>query len=89
MLATSSVIEGDMIESSSPADPLFWLVHPVIERLLTAKRLPDVTSMGGTGTGAGAGVEAGVGGGKEVYKWTEIGGASEHWVAYSYYDLVS
>ena len=35
-----------MIESASTADPLFWLIHPVIERLVSAKRLPNVTSMG-------------------------------------------
>jgi hypothetical protein len=37
MLATSSVVEGDMIESSSPQDPLFWMIHTVIERMLSAK----------------------------------------------------
>ncbi len=71
MLATSSVIEGDMIESSSPQDPLFWMIHTVIERMLSAKRLPTVTQMGT----------------KAVQKWEFMGGASEHWVAYSYYDL--
>ena len=35
-----------MIESASTADPLFWLTHPVIERLLSAKRLQSVTTMG-------------------------------------------
>ena len=59
MLATSSIIEGEMIESSSPADPLFWMVHPVLERLLSAKRLPGVTTMGS----------------KEFYKWPYIGGS--------------
>ena len=39
MLATSSVVEGDMIESSSPQDPLFWMIHTVIERMLSAKVL--------------------------------------------------
>ena len=29
-LSTSSVQEGEMIESASTADPLFWLTHPVI-----------------------------------------------------------
>ena len=71
MLATSSVIEGDMIESSSPQDPLFWMIHTVIERMLAAKRLPSVLKMGT----------------KDIYKWEYMGGASEHWVAYSYYDL--
>jgi hypothetical protein len=47
MIATSSVLEGEMIESASTADVLFWMIHPAIERLLAAKRLPDVTSMNG------------------------------------------
>lgn len=45
-IATSSVLEGEMIESASTADPMFWMIHPVIERLVAAKRLPDVTRMG-------------------------------------------
>ena len=31
-----------MIESASTADVLFWMIHPAIERLLAAKRLPEV-----------------------------------------------
>jgi hypothetical protein len=46
MLATSSAVEGDMIESSSSADIMFWMIHPAIERLLAAKRLPKITKMG-------------------------------------------
>ena len=30
MMATSSVLEGEMIESSSPADIIFWLVRETI-----------------------------------------------------------
>jgi hypothetical protein len=45
-IATSSVLEGEMIESASTADPMFWMIHPVIERLVSAKRLPEVTRMG-------------------------------------------
>jgi hypothetical protein len=45
MVATSSVVEGEMIESASTADIFFWMIHPVIERLLSAKRLPGVTTM--------------------------------------------
>ena len=33
---------GEMIESASTADVLFWMIHPAIERLLAAKRLPEV-----------------------------------------------
>lgn len=29
--------EGDMLESASPADPLFWVIHPTIERVLQLK----------------------------------------------------
>ena len=47
VLATSSVKEGEMLESASPADILFWLIHPVIERLLQAKRLTTLSAMGG------------------------------------------
>lgn len=35
-----------MIESASTADPMFWMIHPVIERLASAKRLTTVTTMG-------------------------------------------
>lgn len=45
-IATSSVLEGEMIESASTADPLFWLIHPVIERLVSAKRISTVSTMG-------------------------------------------
>lgn len=45
-LATSSVLEGEMIESASTADPMFWIIHPVIERLVSAKRLDGVNTMG-------------------------------------------
>lgn len=30
MVATAPVLEGDMLESSSPSDILFWLVRPII-----------------------------------------------------------
>jgi hypothetical protein len=53
MVSTNSAVQGDMLESASPADILFWMIHPVVERLLAAKRLPSVTEMAGT----------------EFYKW--------------------
>ncbi len=70
-LATSSVLEGEMIESASTADIMFWLIHPAIERLVFAKRLPLVTDMGGT----------------EFYKWDIVDGSNETWLSYSYYSL--
>jgi hypothetical protein len=69
MMATASVQEGEMIESASPADPMFWIIHPAIERMLQAKRLPGVTNMGGT----------------EFYKWPVVDGSNETWLQYSYY----
>ena len=42
MIARNSLLHGDMIESSSPADIVFWLVHPALDRMLAAKRLPNV-----------------------------------------------
>lgn len=42
MIARNSLLHGDMIESSSPADIIFWLVHPALDRMLAAKRLPNV-----------------------------------------------
>ncbi len=32
-----SVYSGDHLESASPADPSFWVIHPTLERLLQAK----------------------------------------------------
>jgi Common central domain of tyrosinase len=48
MIATVPVAEGDMLESASPADILFWVIHPTIERLLQAKRLYTVSQIGNT-----------------------------------------
>ena len=33
------VLSGDHIESASPADPSFWVIHPTLERLLHARLL--------------------------------------------------
>jgi len=35
--AASRIYPGDHIESASPADPSFWVIHPTLERLLQAK----------------------------------------------------
>jgi hypothetical protein len=32
-----AVFTGDHLESASPADPSFWVIHPTLERLLHAK----------------------------------------------------
>ncbi len=39
--------QGEMLHSGSPADVLFWMAHPIIERLLAAKRVSGVETMGG------------------------------------------
>jgi hypothetical protein len=46
MFANTHVKEGEMLESASPADILFWIIHPAIERLLAAKRIPNLTKFG-------------------------------------------
>lgn len=33
----SKIFAGDHLESASPADPSFWVIHPTLERLLQAK----------------------------------------------------
>jgi hypothetical protein len=35
----AKVYTGDMAESASPADPIFWFIHPTLERLLHYKLL--------------------------------------------------
>ena len=60
-----------MIESSSPADILFLLTHPVIERLLAAKRLSTVSTMNMF----------------PILKWPQVDGNNEFWVYYSFYNF--
>merc|ERR1711998_477267 len=38
-VCTAGVKEGQQLESASPLDIVFWMIHPVLDRLLTAKRL--------------------------------------------------
>jgi hypothetical protein len=33
----SKIFSGDHLESASPADPSFWVIHPTLERLFLAK----------------------------------------------------
>jgi hypothetical protein len=35
----SKVFSGDNFESASPIDPVFWPIHPPLERLLHAKMM--------------------------------------------------
>ena len=44
-VATTPLVEGEMLEAASPADIMFWMIHPALERLLDAKRLTTVHSM--------------------------------------------
>ena len=37
--AAAGVKEGEQLESASPLDPIFWMIHPILDRLLMAKRL--------------------------------------------------
>jgi hypothetical protein len=72
MVSTASVKEGEMLHSASPADILFWMIHPVIERLLAAKRLSTVTTLGGA----------------SFTKWSDSELADKDtWLSYSYYNL--
>ena len=71
-MATTPLLEGEMIESASTADIMFWLIHPCIERMVSAKRLPGVTSMGGT----------------DFSKWDDVAGNNQTFLEYSYYTLL-
>ena len=71
MLSTMSSVEGEMLESSSPIDILFWVIHPTIERLLAAKRVDAYVDYGGT----------------PIYRWPTIDGSQETWYSFSYFSL--
>ena len=60
-----------MLESSSPIDILFWVIHPTIERLLSAKRLNGYVDYGGT----------------PIYRWPVVDGSQETWYSFSYFSL--
>jgi len=45
MFCSAGVKEGEMLESASPGDPLFWMIHPVLDRMITAKRLAGVSHL--------------------------------------------
>jgi hypothetical protein len=49
---TAGVKEGEQLESASPMDIVFWMIHPVLDRLVAAKRLasqPGGITMGSYG----------------------------------------
>jgi hypothetical protein len=71
MVATSPVMEGEMLESSSPTDPMFWFIHPILDKLMQTKRLTSVKSMGVFG---------------KIKKWLPEEG-EEDWFTYSYYNI--
>eukprot|EP00595_Chromulina_sp_UTEXLB2642_P002508 CAMPEP_0196765442 /NCGR_PEP_ID=MMETSP1095-20130614/8865_1 /TAXON_ID=96789 ORGANISM="Chromulina nebulosa, Strain UTEXLB2642" /NCGR_SAMPLE_ID=MMETSP1095 /ASSEMBLY_ACC=CAM_ASM_000446 /LENGTH=510 /DNA_ID=CAMNT_0042123479 /DNA_START=713 /DNA_END=2245 /DNA_ORIENTATION=+ len=68
-ISNTSIKEGEMLEAASPADITFWVIHPTIERLLIAKRLPNVNFMGTS----------------VFQKWGTVDGSEESWLSYSYY----
>ena len=39
IVCNAGILVGDEEQSSSPADPLFWPIHPTIERLYQWKML--------------------------------------------------
>ena len=43
-VCTASAYEGELLESASPSDPIFWMIHPAIDRMLSAKRLAGYVS---------------------------------------------
>jgi hypothetical protein len=72
LVTGSSVKEGEMLHSGSPADIMFWIIHPVIERMLAAKRVRGVDTMGTT----------------KFVKWgPEMDTVKDNWLSYSYYNL--
>lgn len=38
---SAGVIEGEQLESASPMDIVFWMIHPILDKLVVAKRLAD------------------------------------------------
>jgi hypothetical protein len=68
-ISSSSVYEGEMIESASPIDIAFWVIHPTLERLLAAKRLTTISTIASN----------------PFVKWPSIDGSGEDWLEYSDY----
>ena len=72
MVATSTTLEGEMLHAGSPADILFWVIHPTIERVMTAKRMDAVTAFGGA----------------PFAKWADgVATDKSSWTEYSHYTL--
>jgi hypothetical protein len=45
MFCSAGVKEGEMLESASPSDPMFWMIHPILDRMLVAKRLAATANL--------------------------------------------
>jgi len=72
MVSTSTTMEGEMLHAGSPADILFWVIHPTIERVLGAKRMSSVTTMGSA----------------PFAKWdSSVDSDKTNWVEYSHYTI--
>lgn len=69
MICTAGAKEGQQLESASPLDIVFWMIHPVLDRLATAKRLATAGAKIPFGTAMG----------------NVAGFATEDWLEYSYY----
>jgi len=38
-ICSAGAKEGEQLESASPVDPVFWLIHPILDRMTQVKRL--------------------------------------------------
>jgi hypothetical protein len=92
--SVSSPYIGDMLESGSPADPLFWPIHPTVERLvmrwaMTGDR--DNTWVDGTSTtlrGFFTGNCEGHNAADEIFFFNRFK-KSESYTNVEYYDMIS
>ena len=74
LLGSRNTQEKEIVHSGSPSDIMFWIIHPVIERMLAAKRVSSVTKMGD----------------KTFFKWgPEMDTDKANWLSYSYYNLAA
>lgn len=69
LVASTPIVEGDLIDTAGLADPTFWLLAPAMERVLQAKRLYGLDDFAGS----------------SFAKWDSYDGSNETWLSYSYY----
>ena len=50
MICSTGVKEGENVESACPADPVCWMIHPILDRMITYKRLAEVNGSLNFGT---------------------------------------